>query len=153
MSETLPPWNAPSSFPLLGLTADAWLGPRRGALNAGTGIEGPSYRSHAYHLPGRRFPTVVIGVGVRPALPTPVSGDTALCWLLRAPERPAADEPATTVKEPVEVDDGIAVAEYARWPEPRLSFVRFDWRLDLRVGVASWDYPLSPAFFRSLVVC
>jgi hypothetical protein len=152
LSEAVRPWNTPRAFPLLGLTREAWRGPRRAALGAGTGIDGLRYRAHAYHLPGHRFPSVVIGVALRPAEPVAISADGALRWLLRAPGRPPVQEPAAVKKEPVEVDGGIAVAECAGWYEPRLSFLRFDWRYDQQVSVATWDHPLTAAFFRSLVV-
>ena len=144
-------------FPVLGIPPTIWSGTRklsmRGAAasrtpNGGIGPMVIATVTYNYYLPGETLSRLVIGQG--PAEPHEFDNHSEVSVLLRSKERPSLDAPIRDADEAVTVEGVTVTATRQVWQDPRVSSVRFVWRGDRRVHIASWDYPLDAAFFRSL---
>jgi hypothetical protein len=141
----------PVDFPVLGLPDDAWPGTSRLAMRTGSRPRlGPAavgplnllFLVHAYYLPGEKYPALVIGQA--PVHSDQAGSDPALSFLLRFPGRTPADMPVATAELNITIEGEKLAARHSRYADPRIETAQFAWNEDRRIGIATWQYPLTP---------
>lgn len=153
----------PLPFPVLGIPPSSWLGYRTLAMHGGTrqrddsGAFGASRivsLMHAYYLPNQRLPTLIIGQAPVYADDEPSSRPpwpSLLRLLRRRVDAPQIDAPsAASARFTARIGGQDVDALRLHWPDARVNHVRFVWQGSRRVEVASWLWPLDPAFFNQL---
>lgn len=152
------------SFPVLGIPPRVWPGVRRLATHQAVRRRAADDRpgasvvvtiAHAYLLPDRPRPSVVIGNSPPAAPPATLASvpRSALSLILRRrPAAPACDALQDRAERTVSVEGVPVRAEFFTWGDARVMHAAFAWRDGRRIEIATWDHPLDADLFRSLTV-